>query len=136
MKIVGVDVGGTFTDIIMIDSETGHQFVHKVPSTPESQEQAVIRGIEEILQRAEVDANEVGLVVHGTTVATNAMLERKGANVCLLTTKGFEDVLEIARQNREDIYDLYARKPEPLVTRDNRIGIAERIDFEGSILQP
>jgi len=136
MKIIGVDVGGTFTDIIMIDSETGRQFVHKVPSTPESQEQAVIRGIEEILQRVEVNANKVGLVVHGTTVATNAMLERKGANVCLLTTKGFEDVLEIARQNREDIYDLYARKPEPLVTRDNRIGIAERIDFEGSILQP
>ncbi|MHA1481630.1 MAG: hydantoinase/oxoprolinase family protein, partial [Candidatus Thorarchaeota archaeon] len=136
MKIIGVDVGGTFTDIIMTDRETGRQVVHKVPSTPDSQEKAVVRGIEEILQREGINASEVGLVVHGTTVATNAMLERKGAKVCLVTTEGFEDILEIARQNREDIYDLYARKPEPLVTRENRIGIAERIDPEGNILSP
>ena len=136
MKIIGVDVGGTFTDIIMTDRETGRQSVHKVPSTPDSQEKAVIRGIEEILQREKINVDEVGLVVHGTTVATNAMLERKGAKVCLVTTEGFEDILEIARQNREDIYDLYARKPDPLVTRENRIGIEERIDSEGNILRP
>jgi N-methylhydantoinase A len=131
MKIVGVDVGGTFTDIIMIDTSSGQHFVHKVPSTPESQDKAVLQGIKEILKKYQVSSKEISLVVHGTTVATNAMLERKGARVALLTTAGFEDVIEIGRQNREDIYNLATSRPEPLVTRENRIGVKERINSNG-----
>ncbi len=131
MKIVGVDVGGTFTDIMMIDTLTGMHNVHKVPSTPESQDKAVIQGIEEILEMHSLYPSDISLVVHGTTVATNSMLERKGARVALLTTAGLEDVLEIGRQNRDDIYDLSASRPEPLVQRENRIGVNERLDSEG-----
>ncbi|MFW9927469.1 MAG: hydantoinase/oxoprolinase N-terminal domain-containing protein, partial [Candidatus Thorarchaeota archaeon] len=134
MKIIGVDVGGTFTDIILTCSETGEQFVHKVPSTPESQDLAVVRGVQEILKQQEIKSEDIGLVIHGTTVATNAMLERKGARVVLLTTAGLEDVLEIGRQNREDIYDLAAFRTEPLVKREDRIGVLERINSEGTVL--
>ncbi len=136
MKIVGVDVGGTFTDIIMADIETGQQFVHKVPSTPESQDLAVLRGMDELLEKHKITSDEVFLVVHGTTIATNAMLQRKGASVCLVTTSGLEDVLEIGRQNRTDIYDITADRPSPLVPRTNRIGVRERVDSSGSIVLP
>ncbi|MHA2212420.1 MAG: hydantoinase/oxoprolinase family protein, partial [Candidatus Thorarchaeota archaeon] len=136
MRVIGVDVGGTFTDIIMMDSETGEQHVHKVPSTPESQDIAVTKGISELLSSVNVKAFDVGLIVHGTTVATNAMLERKGARVCLLTTAGLEDVLEIGRQNREAIYSLVPTRPEPLVPRNRRIGIRERISATGETLRP
>ncbi len=136
MKIIGVDVGGTFTDIIMVDTETGHQHIHKVPSTPRQQDKAVVRGILELSENEGVPADSVELVVHGTTVATNAMLERKGASVCLITTAGLEDVLEIGRQNREDIYEINAKRPQPLVTRDNRIGLKERVDWQGNIITP
>ncbi|MCK5266120.1 MAG: hydantoinase/oxoprolinase family protein, partial [Candidatus Thorarchaeota archaeon] len=131
MKIIGVDVGGTFTDVILTDATTGQQYVHKVPSTPENQEIAVIRGIDELLSKHNLSREEVSLVVHGTTVATNAMLERKGAKVVLLSTEGLEDVLEIGRQHREDIYSLSASRPEPLVKREDRIGVKERLDSEG-----
>ncbi len=134
MKIIGVDVGGTFTDVILTCSETGEQYVHKVPSTPESQDVAVIRGLQEILAEHNIKYEEIGLVVHGTTVATNAMLERKGARVVLITTDGVEDVLEIGRQNREDIYNLNASRPEPLVKRENRIGVKERINCDGRVI--
>ena len=135
MIIIGVDVGGTFTDVILICSETGQQFVHKVPSTPESQDIAVTRGVTEILSHHGFDSDEVELVVHGTTVATNAMLERKGARVVLLTTAGLEDVLEIGRQNRDDIYNINARRADPLVARDDRVGVAERLDSNGNIVE-
>jgi len=131
MKIIGVDVGGTFTDVILTDATTGQQYVHKVPSTPENQELAVIRGIDELLSKHKLSREEVSLVVHGTTVATNAMLERKGAKVALLSTEGLEDVLEIGRQHREDIYSISASRPEPLVKREDRIGVRERLDSEG-----
>lgn len=131
MKIIGVDVGGTFTDIILIDATTGQQYVHKVPSTPENQEIAVINGIDGLLNKHNLSHEDVSLVVHGTTVATNAMLERKGAKVVLLSTEGLEDVLEIGRQHREDIYSLSASRPEPLVKRENRIGVKERLNSEG-----
>ena len=131
MKIVGVDVGGTFTDIIMIDSISGEHTIHKLPSTPDSQDRAVLQGIEEILQKNNSSSEAISLVVHGTTIATNAMLERKGARVALLTTAGLEDVIEIGRQNREDIYNFAASRPKPLVKRDDRIGVKERINSEG-----
>ncbi len=135
MRVIGVDVGGTFTDVIFTDTTTGQQFVHKVPSTPQSQESAVIEGIKELLYDNNISPDEISLVVHGTTVATNAMLERKGARVVLLSTKGLEDVLEIGRQNREDIYSLSASRPEPLVKRDDRIGVRERLNSEGEVIE-
>ncbi|MCK4567738.1 MAG: hydantoinase/oxoprolinase family protein, partial [Candidatus Thorarchaeota archaeon] len=131
MKVIGVDVGGTFTDVILTDAGTGVQYVHKVPSTPGNQEIAVIKGINELLEKFNLKHEEVSLVVHGTTVATNAMLERKGAKVVLLSTEGLEDILEIGRQHREDIYSLSASRPEPLVKREDRIGVKERLDSEG-----
>ncbi|MFW9962220.1 MAG: hydantoinase/oxoprolinase family protein, partial [Candidatus Sifarchaeia archaeon] len=134
MILIGVDVGGTFTDLILVSTETSEQYIHKVPSTPESQDIAVIQGVIEILETHQIDPRDVHLVVHGTTVATNAMLERKGANVVLLTTEGLEDVLEIGRQNREDIYDLHATRANPLVSRENRIGVEERLDSEGNVI--
>ncbi|MHA2228027.1 MAG: hydantoinase/oxoprolinase family protein [Candidatus Thorarchaeota archaeon] len=136
MRVIGVDVGGTFTDIIMIETISGSQVVHKVPSTPESQDIAVIEGIGELLERESVSQDDVSLIVHGTTVATNAMLERKGSRVCLVTTAGLEDVLEIGRQNREEIYSLQATRPKPLVVREDRIGVMERVDSNGGIIQP
>ncbi|MHA1935076.1 MAG: hydantoinase/oxoprolinase family protein [Candidatus Thorarchaeota archaeon] len=114
MKVIGSDVGGTFTDIIMIDTITGSQVVHKVPSTPDSQDVAVIDGIEELLERENVSADDV---------------------FCLVTTAGLEDVLEIGRQNREEIYSLHATRPKPLVEREDRIGAIERVDSEGSVIQ-
>ena len=134
MKIIGVDVGGTFTDVILTCSETGEQYVHKVPSTPESQDLAVKQGVQEILAKNNIEHGDVSLVVHGTTVATNAMLERKGARVVLVSTEGLEDVLEIGRQNRENIYNLVASRAEPLVNRNDRIGVSERIGSEGGVL--
>ncbi|MBD3406481.1 MAG: hydantoinase/oxoprolinase family protein [Candidatus Lokiarchaeota archaeon] len=135
MITIGVDVGGTFTDIILFDSENKIITVHKTPSTPDSQDIAVIEGIKEILKQQDIKPENVDLVVHGTTVATNAMLERNGAKVCLVTTKGLEDVLEIGRQNRQDIYDITASRPTPLVKRNWRIGISERIDAEGNPIE-
>ncbi|MFX0055984.1 MAG: hydantoinase/oxoprolinase family protein [Candidatus Hermodarchaeota archaeon] len=132
MIVIGVDVGGTFTDIIVSNTAIGHSYVHKIPSTPGSQDLAVLAGIEEILSDHGIDSEDVTLVVHGTTVATNAMLQRKGADVLLLTTSGLEDVLEIGRQNRVEIYDFTAARPKPLVDRDDRIGVAERLDSEGT----
>ncbi|MHA1137332.1 MAG: hydantoinase/oxoprolinase family protein [Candidatus Thorarchaeota archaeon] len=136
MKIIGVDVGGTFTDVILTDTITGQQYVHKVPSTPQSQEIAVVTGIEGLLKNNNITPDDVSLVVHGTTVATNAMLERKGAKVVLITTEGLEDVLEIGRQHREDIYSVSASRPEPLVNREDRIGVRERLDSEGTPILP
>ncbi|MGY5858779.1 MAG: hydantoinase/oxoprolinase family protein [Candidatus Thorarchaeota archaeon] len=132
MKIIGVDVGGTFTDVFLTDGATGQQYVNKVPSTPGNQELAVVQGIDSLLEKYDLKHEDVSLVVHGTTVATNAMLERKGAKVVLVSTEGLEDILEIGRQHREDIYSLSASRPEPLVNREDRIGVRERLDSEGT----
>lgn len=136
MKIIGVDVGGTFTDVILFCTESGRHFVHKVPSTPGGQDIGVTNAVTSILENNQQDPSEVALVVHGTTVATNAMLERKGADVALIATEGVEDILEIGRQNRKEIYSLVASRPEPLVKRNDRFGVRERVDCTGEILTP
>jgi len=124
--IIGIDTGGTFTDFFWLES--GEIHVLKEPSTPDDPAQAILNG----LKRAE---HQFSAIIHGTTVATNAVLERKGADVLLLCTEGFEDVIEIGRQNRRDIYNLNVDRPEPLVDRDHRIGIPERLDFQGIVLK-
>ena len=127
--VVGVDTGGTFTDFFVVDRRGLR--VHKVPSTPHDPAVAVLRGLHELFPD-DVPAR----VTYGSTVATNALLERRGARVCLVTTAGFEDVVEIGRQARPDLYALEPRLPVPLVTRANRIGVRERSTFDGKVLVP
>jgi len=128
-NLLAVDTGGTFTDFYWI-SPKGIR-VHKVPSTPTDPSLAIARGLEELgLIRLPLQ------LVHGSTVATNALLEKKGAKVLFLTTEGFEDVLEIGRQNREALYDLKVSRPEPLVPRRLRLGVSERLGPGGKVLRP
>ncbi len=130
VKNIGVDTGGTFTDIVMrID---GDLFTHKVLSTPQNPALAVIQGVREILHLHHTDAEHLE-IVHGSTVATNALLERRGARIALVTTKGFEDVLEIGRQTRPSLYDFFVERPAPLVPGDRRFGISERTLHTGDI---
>lgn len=127
---VGIDTGGTFTDFAFFDGKRLR--IHKVLSTPKNPSCAIIRGLEDVLG---INIRDVE-IVHGTTVATNALLERKGAKVALITTKGFEDVIEIGRQNRGELYNLFWQPPKPIVDRGLRFGVNERTDFRGRILTP
>lgn len=126
---IGVDTGGTFTDFVVWD---GRQItVLKIISTPRNPAEAVLNGLARL-----ADGTTVFEVVHGSTVATNALLERKGAKTALITTQGFEDVLEIGRQNRPELYNLIASRPDPLIPADRRFGVRERTLHTGEILQP
>ena len=128
---VGIDVGGTFTDVVAI--RDGTITVTKVPSTPASPDKGVINGLRSSHKGTDWEADEIGFIAHGTTVATNAVLEREWAETALITTEGFRDVLEIGRQARPDLYDLTAEKPTPVVPRDRRFEVPERIDERGRI---
>lgn len=125
---VGVDVGGTFTDLVALVD--GQVVTAKVPSTPEDQS----KGTMSALRQGGVLESEVGLFAHGTTVATNALLERAGARTALIVTEGFRDLLEIGRQDRPSLYDLTAGHPTPLVPRDLRFPIRERVDPSGVVV--
>ncbi len=127
MKLIGVDTGGTFTDFVYV--EDGSFRILKVPSTPRDPSQAVVHGVKQI-----VEDGEPFRIIHGSTVATNTLLERKGARVALVTNRGLEDVIEIQRQNRERIYDLRYRKPEPLVPKELRFGVKGRVDSKGRVV--
>ena len=129
-KKIGVDTGGTFTDIVMHSNDA--LFTHKVLSTPQNPAHAVIQGVAEILQRYNIEAEQVE-IVHGSTVATNALLERRGARIALVTTKNFEDLLEIGRQARPSLYDFFVERPAPLVPAERRFGISERTLHTGDI---
>ena len=124
---LGVDVGGTFTDLVALSG--GAVITAKVPSTPQDQSAGVMNAIE----TSEVDPEAVFALAHGMTVATNALLERRGARTALVTTEGFRDVLEIARQNRPSLYDLTQDRPPPLVSRDLRFTVKERMGPDGEI---
>src|SRR6266576_4209598 len=131
---IGVDVGGTFTDLITYDDATGDVRVVKEPTTPWAPEEGVVeavrRGVPEQLLRA------AAFFMHGTTIGLNALLERRGGSVGLLSTRGFRDVLEIGRGDRADPYDLFWRRPEPLVPRELRLPVTERVLADGSVLTP
>ena len=130
---VGVDTGGTFTDFIVMGG--GRRVVFKVPSTPQAPEEAILQGLDRVLASRDAGVGALELV-HGTTVATNALLERRGARVALVTTAGFEDVLEIGRQTRPDLYNLQGSRPPALIPRALRFGVRERITADGAIRQP
>ena len=133
---LGIDVGGTFTDLVVYDDAAGALTVAKVPSVPADPSEGILHGIVQLLRAAGVAPGAVDYVAHGTTVATNALLERKGAPTALITTHGFRDLLEIARQKRPALYDLFARKPAPLVPRDRRYECRERVTADGRVRTP
>ena len=132
--MIGVDVGGTFTNFSARNKKDHHIQVHKRPSTPDDPSRAILEGLRELLDIADIDWAEIARIAHGTTVATNALLQRRGAEIGVVTTKGFRDLLEIGRQVRPKIYDLQTDAPPPLALRQNRLEISERIGAEGEVV--
>ena len=137
---VGVDSGGTFTDVCLFDEQSGRVEVWKVPSTPDDPSRGIAEGVEQGMRRVAPDASRPAEFIvyfgHGTTVATNALIQHRGVKTGLITTDGFRDLLEIGRQKRPDLYDLQADKPLTLVPRDLRLEVPERVDHTGAIDTP
>jgi N-methylhydantoinase A len=133
---VGVDSGGTFTDVCLFDDETGRVEVWKVNSTPDDPSRGIADGVTQGIDLGGARLSDVLYFGHGTTVATNALIQHKGARTGLITTDGFRDLLEIGRQKRPDLYDLMADKPVTLVSRDLRLEVPERLRHDGSVETP
>lgn len=136
MYRIGVDVGGTFTDFTISNSNTDETQFYKIPSTPADPSVAIVEGIKQILAIFHIEPKQVSYIGHGTTVATNMIIERRGLPTALITTKGFRDVLAIGRQTRPSLYDTSTRKPEPLVERYLRREVNERLNSKGEVLCP
>ena len=139
MKRLGIDVGGTFTDVVLVDDETGQHWSLKTPTTPEDRVIGALKGFAGILEKSGLRSDEIDFIGHGTTMATNMIVEHKGAKTALITTKGFRDILEIrrvSRHDRADLYDLQFDAPTPLVQRRWCLELDERIDFSGNVLKP
>jgi N-methylhydantoinase A len=133
---IGIDIGGTFTDFALLDSRSGRAAIHKRLTTPSDPARAVLDGIVELLAQQKASMTEVETVMHGTTLITNAIIERRGAVAGFLVTKGFRDVLDIGKEQRYDLFDLRIRFPEPLVPRPLRREVRERIQFDGTVETP
>jgi N-methylhydantoinase A len=131
---IAVDIGGTFTDFVL--DAGGRHHTLKVLTTPRAPERAVLDSLPALLASAGVAAADVGTIVHGTTLATNAIIERKGARTAMLVTRGFRDAIEMAFENRFEQYDVFLDKPAPLVPRELRLEVPERLDARGSVLVP
>src|SRR5581483_3083797 len=129
---IAADVGGTFTDVILLDDQGGVR-IHKLPSTPPDFELAVLDSIRHLLGAAGM---EVAEVAHATTVATNAVLEHRGARTALITTRGFRDVLELRRVRAPQMYNLFFEKPQALIERYLRFEVTERLSAKGEVLAP
>ena len=137
MKLrIGADIGGTFTDLILIDESGGLFQVGKVLTTPDQPDQAVLEGVGMVMSHTGAGPEAVSHLIHGTTLFTNALIERKGARTALVTTRGFKDAIEIAREHRYDMYDLYMQRPRPLARRRLRFELNERILVDGSVRTP
>ena len=128
----GIDIGGTFTDIVYIDDETGAVSSCKTLTTPYNPATGVLNGIIE----SQADLRSVWLLVHGTTIVINAIISRAGAKTALITTDGYRDLLEIGRGNRPVSFDIFYKKPEPLIPRRWRTGVSERINWKGTVIRP
>ena len=135
-KRIGVDVGGTFTDFVLVDEERDLIFTGKQLTSASDPSIAICEGVERIAREAGLAIGELDGVVHGTTLVANTIIERSGARVGLITTRGFRDVLEVGHEMRYDLYDLFLEKAEPLAPRDLRLTVDERIDSEGSVIRP
>ena len=132
---IGVDIGGTFTDVVMLDPATGRLANEKVLTTPDDPAEGVLNGVARILEAHSAMPEAVQTIIHGTTLVANALIERKGVRTALVTTKGFRDVLEIGRELRYSIYDLFIDMPVPLVPRELRFEIDERMTAGGQVLR-
>ena len=133
---IGFDIGGTFTDFILLDSLRSEIRLHKCLTTPHDPSVGALQGLAELLHAASLDLADIADVVHGTTLVTNALIERSGARLGLITTRGFRDILEMGTEQRYDIYDLFLQFPDPLVPRRHRLEVAERMDRDGNVLTP
>jgi N-methylhydantoinase A len=133
---IGIDIGGTFTDFLLFDGESGRFSIAKTLTTPDEPARSVATGIEQLTDQTGISVELVEQIVHGTTLVTNALIERKGAVTALITTKGFRDALEIAREHRYDLYDLFLEPPAPLAPRFLRFEMNERVLSDGSVSTP
>ena len=133
---LGFDIGGTFTDVFVVEEGTGDIAQEKVPTTPDDFARGVIDGIERVRSEHDVDPGDVGRLSHGTTVATNALIERQGVETGLITTEGFRDVLAIGREKRSDVYNYSPSKPPTFVDRGHRVGVGGRLSADGEELEP
>ena len=134
---VGIDVGGTFTDLVAVDVQTGERTIEKCPSTPRAPEDGVLTALDRLFRRLG-KTPQIEYLAHSTTIATNALLGQMHLDlprVAFVTTHGFRDVVEIGRQNRSEVYNLFVTRPKPLAAREDRIGAHERMDFEGNVLE-
>ncbi|QNK60313.1 hydantoinase/oxoprolinase family protein [Paenibacillus sp. PAMC21692] len=134
--MVGSDVGGTFTDITMLDRESGTVLTGKILTTPDDPSRAIFNGLEAMAVQYGLELHDVDTFIHGTTLITNTMIERKGAATGLITTEGYRDVIEIGNEMRFDVFDLFLKKIDPLVPRYLRREVSERIDSKGNVLLP
>ncbi|MEM6355808.1 MAG: hydantoinase/oxoprolinase family protein [Pseudomonadota bacterium] len=133
---IGADIGGTFTDLALVDAAGRKLEIGKLPTTPDAPDDAVIEGIAALLERTGIPAADIAHVVHGTTLFTNALIERKGSVTALVTTQGFRDAVEIGREHRYDMYDLAMERPAPIAPRRRRHEVPERVTADGSVLTP
>ncbi|ODT67460.1 MAG: hypothetical protein ABS75_23720 [Pelagibacterium sp. SCN 63-23] len=136
MNRIGIDVGGTFTDFVVQSTTNGLFRYFKLPSTQDDPSRAILEGIRQLLDQFALAPDTVSYIGHGTTVATNMIIEGRGVPTGLLTTSGFRDVLAIGRQNRPSLYDTSVRKPQPLVDRFRRLEVRERTSASGKELVP
>ena len=134
--MIGVDVGGTFTDFSVFNQETGELFNYKDSSTPADPSRAIVKGVQDVLEIKQAGPETVSYLAHGTTVGTNALIEKKGCRLGLITTKGFKDLMEIGTQRRPALYNLQAQKPYPLVPSGLNCTVPERIRYDGNIETP
>ena len=133
---LGFDIGGTFTDFVLLDATNGGITLYKCLTTPEDPAEGALTGIRAITAKAGIAVSDLGEILHGTTLVTNALIERRGASTGLLTTRGFRDVLELGIEQRYDIYDLFLKFPDPIVPRRHRIEITERVTHDGVEIAP
>ena len=133
---IGNDIGGTFTDTVILNDETGKILLGKVLTTPENPAKGTIESISTTLMKQNGRMQDVKHIIHGTTLITNAVIERKGVRTGLITTKGFKDVIEVGKEKRYNEYDMYVFFPKPLVPRRLRREISERLDSQGVVLEP
>lgn len=133
---IGVDIGGTFTDVAIVNEETGTLGIAKTATTPRDFGLGVINGLQDAIAEYGIEADRVGLLSHATTIVTNALLEEKGVEAALITTRGFRDVLELRRSARADLYNMFQDAPSVLIPRNRRLEITERISSEGEVITP
>ncbi|MBV9198979.1 MAG: hydantoinase B/oxoprolinase family protein, partial [Alphaproteobacteria bacterium] len=133
---IGLDIGGTFTDFVLLDQATGEVRLHKCLTTPEDPSAGALEGLATLLAEAGLEMGDLAALVHGTTLVTNTIIERRGARVGLLTTRGFRDILEMGTEQRYDIHDLFLQFPEPIVPRGLRREVEERLSRDGDVVTP